>query len=262
MIKINLLPPHVVERRKVRSLAILLLAVLLLEIGGFFFYYSTLVQTEKKKQAELKKVTADAQNVLNLDAAAQAEIAAAGSAQTNLTWYDGNNQHNAKIADSLSKINEYIYAKMTIRSLNLNGAQVSIQGSTKNLDHIAAAYLNLLRCPYITPPRGVTFTPSLGNTAAPSGGPQRSTAEGRDSRISGRPSGQTRQTGVVQASAPAVTSGNPNEQDGVAFGFTLKPEYSIATAKSSSPQSTTSPQAGGMGRGYAKNEEAGRGRGK
>jgi hypothetical protein len=239
MIKINLLPPHVVERRKVRSLAILLLAVLLLEIGGFFFYYSTLVQTEKKKQAQLAQVTTEANNVLSLEAEAQAEIAAAGPVLGEIARFDNIYKHSAKIADTLSKINEYIYAKMTVRNLSLNGTQVSIQGTTKNLDHIAAAYLNLLRSPYITPARGVGFTPSLGrSSSAPSAGPQRGRPGGMDGSRRGGPT-----SAAPTASAPAAM-GNPNELAGVSFKFTLKPEYSIGTGKSSSPQGGATPQAG------------------
>jgi hypothetical protein len=233
MIKINLLPPHVVERRKVRGLAILLVALLLFEIGGLFFYYSTLVRARNEKQKILQDTTVAADRVTGYQAAAAAELAAAGQVLVNVGWYDGIYRNNAKIADSLSKVNEYIYAKMTINSLVLSGAQVTLQGATKDLDHIASAYLNLLRCPYITPARGVTFTPSLGgqpNTrVGPTGlrpgisGPVRPGLAGP-----GRMQGMPNSSSLTPQTTVAPIGGNPNEAVKVTFRITLKPEFALA----------------------------------
>jgi|GEM_PF-5126243 len=179
MIKINLLPPHVVEKRKVRSLAVLLLALLLVELGGFSFYYATLKRTEADRKAKYAEVNARATEVEGLQAEAQAELAAAKPLLSKVGWYENIYQKNSKIADTLEKINEYIYAKMTVRSLTLNGGQVNIQASTRDLDHVASAYLNLLRSPYINPPRGVSFSPAIQVASARPGarpGPMTSTS--------------------------------------------------------------------------------------
>jgi hypothetical protein len=253
MIKINLLPPHVVEKRKVRGLAILLLALLLFEIGGLFFYYSTLVKLEKEQQQLYTDTKTKADYVRGLKSEAAAELDAAGKVLGQVAWYDGILQHNAKIADTLIKINEYIYAKMTINSWNVNGASVTLQGATKDLDHVASAYLNLLRSPYITPARGVTFSPSLGVApSGPQGGPQQRPGGPRGA---GPPALQQGPSQAPRTVAPA--SGNPNEAMGVTFRLFLKPEYAIgsgalrgvpgapgapSTGPNSGPLSNLSPQ--------------------
>jgi hypothetical protein len=235
MIKINLLPPHVVEKRKVRSLAVLLLALLLVELGGFFFYYSTLVRTEKAKNDLYAETKAEADVVRGMQAQAVAELEAAKPLLDKVGWYDKIYQNNGKIADTLGKINEYLYAKMTVRSISVNGGQVNIQASTKDLDHVASAYLNLLRSPYITPARQVSFSPSLravspgpANRGAPvTPGAARGTGPGAMRQMN--PGGAAMPGRVQPASAQPASSGsaNPNELMAVSFSFTLKPEYAL-----------------------------------
>jgi len=233
MIKINLLPPHVVEKRKVRSLAVLLLALLLVELGGFFFYYSTLVRTEKAKTALLAETKAEADEVRSMQDQAAAEVAAAKPLSDKVGWYDKIYQNNSKIADTLGRINEYLYAKMTVRSISVNGSQVNLQAATRDLDHVASAYLNLLRSPYITPARQVSFSPSLrvvsgsADRGAPvTPGAARGTGPGamRQMNPAGAMPGRV-QPASSQPASPS--SANPNELMAVSFSFTLKPEYAL-----------------------------------
>jgi Tfp pilus assembly protein PilN len=256
MIKINLLPARVVETRKVRSLLKLLILVVLLEAAGLSFAVFSLMQKEKALQTQYNDAHARAEEVRALEQQATAAAAAIVPVKTKLDWYDGIYKHNAKIADSLARINEYIFAKLTVRRLQLNGTSVAISGATRDIDYVAKAYFNLLRSPYISA-GSVRMNPSGSGSARGGGG--RGAAAARGPR-GGPPGGMMgRMSGGGRARTPgsrtaAATGSNPNEAMAVQFTFALLPQYNIAvagepTSRAASPRGTGGRGGGGGGRG-------------
>jgi len=273
MIKINLLPPHVVERRKVRSLAKWLLLVLLVEIVGLSFYVYRLAGEEARKKSEFQEAKAQADLVRGLEEKVSAEKSAAAPFRAKLKWYDGIYKHNAKIADTLEKINEYIYAGMTVRNLSVNGDQVQISGATKDIDHVARAYLNLLRSRYMSPGSlrmslssgpGVPGGQSIGGMGFTAGSPAMSPMAGMGGRapamamrapmmgpmgFMGGPMGIPPGMATRSSTPTAITTAqapNPNEAMSVQFSFALLPTYGLGAAQAGAPAGR-GPAAAGRG---------------
>ena len=228
MVKINLLPSHVAERRKVKGLFRLLLFVILVQVGLFSFYVANLAKTEKEKQAALTDAKRRADIVRGLEASYQAELTAAGPINSKLAWYDGIYKHNEAFIAPLQKINEYIYSKLTVRRLALSGTAVSLDCATSDLGQVATAYLNLYNCPYIA--RGsVVMNPisaggGRGRTAARRPGGGRAGAMPRMGGAGGRRAGRT-----ATGNAAANGSLNPNETFSVAFSYSLLPEHGLGS---------------------------------
>lgn len=227
MIKINLLPGHVAERRKVRSLAKLVVFALLLEVIGLSYFVVRLVDKEKQLGEKYKDVHQSAEAVRAMEKTTQAEQAAAAPYKGAVGWYDSIIQQNAKIADTLVKVNEYIYARLTVRNLSVNGATVQLAGSTRDIDQVAKAYFNLLRSKYIQ-----TGSVKLSGISGGGAGGRAVTSAGGGGGGGGGPGfrsgmgrfGGGRTTPTTRGRAPA----NPNEAMGVSFTFLLWPDYGMA----------------------------------
>lgn len=250
MIKINLLPARVAEARKVRSLMRLLVLVVLIEIAGLSFGVFRLVQIEKQRQNQYEDAHARAEQVRGLEKKTQQENTAAAPFRAAMDWNTSLYAHSSKISDTLEKINEYVFEKLTVRSIQVNGAAVQLSGATKDIDHVARAYFNLLRSPYIST-ASIALNPGGGSgrggaRGAPGGGGFRGGPPGMGGGGFPRGGGAPRGGGLTSA-ARRTNAANPNEAMGVQFSFALLSQYGIGGASSGTGAARGGRPAGGGG---------------
>jgi len=239
MIKINLLPSHVAEGRKARRLLRLVILVLLVEAALCGWYFTTLNSTITTKTEELATAKQQADTVRALQQQVDAAVALAGPVKANLAWRNSIYAGPKALAKDLVKINDYIYAKLTVKSLTFYGNNVDLQtvtkGSGNDLNNLSTAYLNLLRSPHIDP-ASVQFNPTFNATSqtasARPGGRSRGRGRSRGGDESGlrggrgRGRGRMMDQGNMTTPGPDMTSAapafNPNETMSISFTFSLK----------------------------------------
>jgi Tfp pilus assembly protein PilN len=166
MLKINLLPGYIVERRRVKALAILLGCVLVVEVVGFAAYlwapvpgslatkYAGVVKERDEARAEQAKV-----EKLEADTAAlQARYAVK---QTRVKWVEEADKRPAQFAAYFKNITRYFPADVVVNGLSMpSGGRLNLTGSTDSLMSAVRWYLNMLRCEMVAPnTNAVTFTP-------------------------------------------------------------------------------------------------------
>jgi len=169
MIKLNLLPAHFLERRRVKSLLRLLAVVLVAELALLGFYMINLGRQVRAAQANLADATARAQVVLNLESQAQSVRSGISPLTQWTDFADNVARTNQQWAKLLSELNKWVYEKVALSSMSISGSQVSLVGATDNMKSVAKYYLTMLNNQMLVPEGVVldTVVPSWsGGTAA------------------------------------------------------------------------------------------------
>jgi len=170
MIKINLLPPHILERRRVKIVAVLM-ALLLLATAAIMILivFSLRSQVTSSKEA-LTKATAEATEVTSIKENADA---LRGSFQGKSLWVgfvDSADRYPQAWVKWFQRINRWIPDELVINSLPPpNNNILTLQGSTSDYRAANRLWHNLMRCDLLAPSAGpnVTVNPLM---PGPSGG--------------------------------------------------------------------------------------------
>jgi len=119
MIKINLLPAFVRERKVVRKLLMLVFVLLGLELLGFAYWYNRVSTQGYNVGQELDAAKAQAQEVQRLQAEAQSIRADIEPIRAKTKFIEDTMNFPKKLADLLDSIRRYTYAKVIYTSLQL-----------------------------------------------------------------------------------------------------------------------------------------------
>jgi len=166
MIKIQLLPPYILERRRVKALAILIVSVLVVETLLFAALLWAPVPgsyASKWRAAQERRDKAFAEQVAVEDLQAQvAKVKASyGAKQTWVTWVDEADRRPAQWVGYFKMVNKYFPGDVVVHGLNLpSGNTLNLTGSTSGMMSAARWYLNMLRCEMVAPDiNAVQFNP-------------------------------------------------------------------------------------------------------
>ena len=177
MIKINLLPGYIIERRRVKTWAMGLAFILLIEIVIFVGYVWapgpwSLNRKYQEAVARMNKAQNEQAIVEGLQAQAEAVKKSYGEKQTWVTWVDEADAVPAKWVAYFKRITRYFPADVVVNGLPLpSGTTLNLSGSTDSLMSAARWYLNMLRCDMVAPSaNAVSFTP--GQVAVGSANPR------------------------------------------------------------------------------------------
>jgi len=119
MIKINLLPAFVKERKIVRKLLMLVFIFLGLELLAFSYWYNRVSTEGYKVNQELEAAQSQATEVQNLQKQAQDIRAEIEPIKAKTKFIEDTMTFPAKLADLLDSIRRYTYAKVIYTSLQL-----------------------------------------------------------------------------------------------------------------------------------------------
>lgn len=147
MIKLNLLPSYILERRKVSLLLKLFAFVIVAELGGLFFMAHTLGRQINEEKALLDEAQAEQELVKKTEAEIETVKGETAPEAAWVKFFGEAQVFNAKYATVLEQIARYIYSKSVLQSMSINGSSVSISGTIVGTKPFAQFYLNILRCP-------------------------------------------------------------------------------------------------------------------
>lgn len=128
MIKINLLPAFVKERKVVRKLLMLVFIVLGLELLGFAYWYNRLSTQGYEMGQQLDAAKAQAQEVQSLQAEAQSIRTEIEPIKAKTKFIEDTMNFPTKLASLLDSIRRYTYAKVTYTSLQLGSGAGGTMG--------------------------------------------------------------------------------------------------------------------------------------
>lgn len=157
MIKINLLPRHILESRRVKALLRLIVAVLVLETAAFAAYvwapapFSVSSRMRRAKQRRAAAVQ-QANAVRELESQVEAVRARFGEKAGWVNWVEEADELPQAWIDYFNAVIATIPANVVVGSLPTpSGGVITLSGSTSDLMSAARWYLNTLRCEIVQP---------------------------------------------------------------------------------------------------------------
>ena len=156
MIKINLLPGHIVESRRVKALLRVLVVLILAEVAALaaIIWAPGVSFTARYRQAEAEYADAKARadEVRALTAELQQLQASYAEKATWVQWVDDTDLMPGKWVNYLTNLNMYIPSDVVLNGLSQpSGNNLTLTGFTSDLRAAARWYLNMLRCPMVQP---------------------------------------------------------------------------------------------------------------
>jgi len=147
MIKINLLPAHILERQRLRSVIIIAAAVIILEVAVLGVAMTRVKGQLTDANTELAYWKTQAGKVAQFDSVIQSTNGQAGFYGRWVAWDTLIGRYHEAWAENLQEFARWIYARVQVDSLLPTPQQVQIQGRTDTLSSFRKAYLNIIRCP-------------------------------------------------------------------------------------------------------------------
>jgi Tfp pilus assembly protein PilN len=177
MIKINLLPGYIIERRRVKALAILLGFLLIAEVVLLLAYLwapapFSMTQRLKNEETQRDEAFARQTRVQEMEAEIQQVKAIYQAKESWVKWVEDADAKPAQWVAYYKTLNDYFPADVVVYGLPLpSGNTLNLQGSTSGMMAAARWYLNMLRCRLVSPdPNAVSFSP--GQVAAGAANPK------------------------------------------------------------------------------------------
>lgn len=157
MIKINLLPAHILEGRRVK-LMIAAMVVFVLAVTALMSAYVwapgpfSLTSKKKERQQTLREVTAKADEVRALETKI-GEVKASYAAKSGwVQWVEEADKRPEQWIRFYRTLNDYIPSEVVLSSLpNPSGNSIQLSGYTRDIRAATRWYLNMLRCKMVDP---------------------------------------------------------------------------------------------------------------
>jgi Tfp pilus assembly protein PilN len=166
MIKVNLLPAHILERRRVKTMAvglILLLAIEVLLFAAYVWAPAPFSIGTQLKRAQDRRATAEAAEaeVYDLEADVQRVRARYAALAGWVSWVEEADALPEKWIKWFTTLNDYIPADVVLNGLSPpSGGTLNLSGSTRDIMSAVRWYMNMLRCEMVDPALGsVQFSP-------------------------------------------------------------------------------------------------------
>ncbi|HHX41634.1 MAG TPA: hypothetical protein GX715_16875, partial [Armatimonadetes bacterium] len=147
MLKINLLPAYIRQRRLVKRAIAGVIVAVLVTIGGFLYWNSMLQKQAADLEQQIAALMPTKQEAERLQQEASAVRAEIGPIQTQLAFLDQVVALPEKWCALLQNAAEYTHAGVTLNSMTISGNTMTMQGHTPNLRTAARYLLNALRNP-------------------------------------------------------------------------------------------------------------------
>lgn len=147
MIKINLLPAHILDRQRVKSVIPPLL-VIWVALAVILAVMTTRKKAElSDRNTELAYWQTEAMAVGQVKGQADGARGEAASYGRWKDWTDRIDAYHAAWQTQLIDIAKYIYARVQVSSISPTPQSVTIVGATDSIDSFKKAYLNILNSP-------------------------------------------------------------------------------------------------------------------
>ncbi len=239
MLKIDLLPSYVRERRKVKPAIILVVVIILVEVALLLGASMKVKGAIAATQKELDEIEPVAKQVESLEAEAQSELATVKPAIDRVKYYEDMAKLGDQFVKLIDAVNEYIYEKVTVQNFQTDGSSVSFTAVTDSTESFGRFLLNFLRCPAVT---NVSVSTNIGGGGGAGGGAMPGVPG-----IPGGGPGMPPGIGGPPGGAAAPVAGGGAELITVNVSCTVTPDYKVTVPTLGGAAPAAAP--GGMGMG-------------
>lgn len=145
MVKINLLPPGLYEKKIIRNLAIMFAVLAMMIVGGGVGYKIKLASDIRHMTAEVENIEARQKMVQGLKANVQQEAAKLAPIQAKVKFIEDVFAHNEKWPKLYEELARYTYKKVLYRRLTPSENGLQIEAFTPSISDAGRFLLNMYR---------------------------------------------------------------------------------------------------------------------
>ena len=149
MLKINLLPPYIFEKRKIRRTAILFGVLVACVAAGMFGWYSMLAAKERDLNSEVLMWEQKAAEVKSLEDQAAAEEAKAPPIKSKVDFIENVMAYNLAYPKLYEELAKYTYSRIVYRSVEPSSNQLKIAAHARSVGDCGRYVLNMYRASHI-----------------------------------------------------------------------------------------------------------------
>jgi len=154
ILKLNLLPAYLAERRKTLGMVKYMLMVVVAVLVVSAMWVGVAKRQVKVAADQLAEATRRANDVLKIEQDEQAVKAQLPAYAQWVTWYAQVNTQGEHMAATLEALNEWLFKDIEVTQLAVRGNAVSFDGRARNLEAMKAFYLQMKGAtPFTTPPQ-------------------------------------------------------------------------------------------------------------
>ncbi|MCC6445691.1 MAG: hypothetical protein IT210_19830, partial [Armatimonadetes bacterium] len=145
MLKINLLPGYIAERKRVKMAWVVSGAVLALVLAGLIGFWFKLGADTKAMEAKLQQATEDWNKVYAIQQNADTEMSKVGPINEKVTFVDNAYKHNRRWPQVINEVIKYTYRKVRYSSLTPATNTLTMAAWTDSVDSAARYLMNMMR---------------------------------------------------------------------------------------------------------------------
>lgn len=149
MLRINLLPPSIYERRKVRQTAILFGLIFVMAFGGMMAWWYMLGKKEAQLKSDLVIMNQRKDQVLALEGTIKAEESKIPPIKDRMDYFNAVMAYNVKFPALYEELAKYTYERVLYRSIEPANNQLTIQAHAKSLGDCGRYLLNIYRARHL-----------------------------------------------------------------------------------------------------------------
>jgi len=149
MIKINLLPYQIIERRRVRSLMKVLGVVVLVEVAALGFWVLQLNGSVRQAQQELADAKVVADQKRDVDQQIEGLNNQIAAVYKWVIWSTDVAGVAPQYATLLSAMNQYVPKEVIVQRMTVSGPSMVIVGATGDMSVVAKYYRGMLQNPRV-----------------------------------------------------------------------------------------------------------------
>jgi hypothetical protein len=170
VLKINLLPPYILEKRKVRRAALLFGILFVALIAGMLAWWAKLGSQERDLQTRLADMQQKAAMVTAKQAMVAAEKAKSPIIQNKVKFIEDVMAYNLKAPKLYEELAKYTYSRILYASVQPSGNQITIQAHARSVGDCGRYLLNMYRASHIFSSVGISAVPGWSSDGSVSTG--------------------------------------------------------------------------------------------
>ena len=149
MLRINLLPAYIAEKRLTRMTTIATVLCALVVVGAVLAHYISAVQAANDMEQQANDADAAARIVEDIQSAATTKLAEIQPIQAKVDFVKGVQTYNLLVPEIYRNVAKYTYRKVEYNSMNVNGDTLQVSAYVQNLADVGRFYLTLFANPDI-----------------------------------------------------------------------------------------------------------------
>ena len=149
MLKVNLLPPYIHEKRKVKRAAILFGLLFVGLLAGLLTYYMGKNAELNQWQRDAADMQQQAEAVKALEGQVTAEKAKAPDIQTKINFAEAIEKYNLEAPKLYEEVARYTYNRVVYSSMSVKGNKLTMKAHARTLGDCGRFLLNMYRAKHL-----------------------------------------------------------------------------------------------------------------